>query len=139
MSDTKLNYNEFDADARTPKDLGYQDGVVIDLNEWPAEAESDERLYRLAWTPNMRAVVTAIGGDVLLADDEGAPQFEPVDPNSDMASLPESLATAIEGKTGSYRSMSKLAVHLNKLQEGPAYLYRSFNFFPDPISEVKAA
>lgn len=139
MNDKEIIYNEFDTDKRTPKDLGYVEGSVIDLNEWPSGAESDGKLYRLAWTQNQRGLTTTIGGDVLLADEEGAPQFVNIDPSPEMNELPESLATAIDGKVGSYVGMSKLAVHLNKLQEGPAYLYRSFNFYPDPISEVKAA
>lgn len=138
MSDTKIIYNEFDVDKRTLREMGYDQGNVTDLTQWPAGAETDGRLFRLAWTQNQKAVVTTIGGDVLLADEEGAPQFVPVDAG-DGYELPENLANIIEGKVGTYHSMSKLAVHLNKLQEGPGSMYRSFNFFPDPIEEMKAA
>lgn len=131
--------NEFDEDTRTERDLGFTPGVVTDLTKWPAQAEPDGRLYRLAWTQNQSAVVTTIGGDILLGDDEGAPQFVNIDPDPDMAELPENLSNAIDGKVGSYVAMAQLAAKLNKLQEGPAYLYRSFTFFPDPIEEAKAA
>lgn len=139
MSDTKIIYNEFDVDTRTLRELGYDQGNVIDLTQWPADAKPDGRLYRLAWTQNQRALTTTIGGDILLGDDEGAPQFVNEDPDPEMAEPSDTLASMIEGKVGTYHSMSKLAVHLNKLQEGPGYLYRSFNFFPDPIEEMKAA
>jgi hypothetical protein len=138
MTDSKIITNEFDEDKRTPKDLGFTPGVVTDLTQWPAGAESDGRLYRLAWTQNQRAVTTTVGGDVLLGDDEGVPQFVPVDAG-DGYELPENLANIIEGKVGTYHSMSKLSVHLNKLQEGPGSMYRAFSFFPDPIEELKAA
>lgn len=140
MSDTKIRYNEFDKDTRTLRELGIEPGTpVVDLTQWPADAKPDDKLYRLAWTQNQSARTTTIGGDVLLADDEGGIQFVNVDPDPEMADLPDSLSNAIEGKVGSYGSMSKLAVHLNKLQEGAGYLYRSFNFFPDPIEEMNAA
>jgi hypothetical protein len=138
MNDNKIIPNEFDTDTRTAADLGFTPGSVTDLTQWPADAKPDSRLYRLAWTQNQRAVVTSIGGDVLLADSDGAPQFVPVDAG-DGYDLPEHLSKVIDGKVGSYTSMSKLAVHLNKLQEGPGSMYRAFNFFPDPIEEMKAA
>lgn len=134
---TAIRYNEWDEPKPEPLK---QFDEVVDLTRWPAGAESDERLYRVAWCRNERALTTTpqeFGHEVgvLLLDAAGEIQWEAVDSRFDEPS--QSSIDALAERTGSYFQMSKFANAINKRQDDN-FGKRSFTFYPTPVEEVDA-
>jgi len=136
--DTQINYNEWDEIGPEPLT---QFDELLDLTKWPAGAEDDGRLYRVAWCRNMRAQTTNAQRfsreveDVLLNAD-GEIDWIPVDPRFEAPS--QTIIDALDGKTGSYIEMSRFANAVNKRQDDN-FGKRAFTFFPHPVDLAAAA
>ncbi len=84
-------------------------------------------MWGVDWSPNMRTVMTNddTGVDPEFNWDDGF-QWVAVDPDHTVPSY--ELMEHIDAKSGTYSEMSKIAVHLNKLQD--TWNKRAFVFYP---------